>query len=296
MTPTDPVCGVIEAYRGAKTLKFWSTYSDPVTGTVAATIEGTTIATSSGSAANQAVAFTAGQAVVTAKYKDVGEIQISMVDDSQLEPVAGITGVTGLFVSLPADFVVTTVEDASTNPNPGASVPAGAIFVKAGEAFHVTLESRDSEGSLTPNYGNESTPEATKLTPLLVAPAGQSIGTIGNDSALSAIAPAGTFKGTTLYWDEVGAMQAQPSVADADYLGAGDVTGTTSATVGRFVPDHFDAVWTTPPTLRTKCSTFTYMGQQFDYLTPPVVTGDGEECTGHDDTELHGRLVQDLGR
>ncbi|MEE9281383.1 MAG: DUF6701 domain-containing protein [Myxococcota bacterium] len=103
--------------------------------------------------------------------------------------------------------------------------------------------------------------------------------TIGNDSALSAIAPAGTFKGTTLYWDEVGAIQLQASVADADYLGAGDVTGTASATVGRFLPDHFDAV-PNSPTLRTGCSTFTYMGQDFDYLTVPVVTATAKSVQG----------------
>ena len=126
VTPTDPVCGVIEAYRGAKTLKFWSTYSDPSSGTVAATIDGTTIATSSGSAANQAVAFTAGQALVTAKYKDVGEIQISMMDDSPVEPAAGITGVTNLFVSMPADFVVTTVGGRLHEPQPpGRQSPQG---------------------------------------------------------------------------------------------------------------------------------------------------------------------------
>ena len=38
-------------------------------------------------------------------------------------------------------------------------------------------------------------------------------------SAFVGQAPAGTFKGTTFYWDEVGAIRLRASVADADYLG-----------------------------------------------------------------------------
>ena len=32
-TPTDPTCGIIEAYDGGKNLKFWSTYAEPGSGT-----------------------------------------------------------------------------------------------------------------------------------------------------------------------------------------------------------------------------------------------------------------------
>ncbi len=39
-TPTDPVCGIIEGYTGAKSLKFWSQYVDPGTGTRNVTIDG----------------------------------------------------------------------------------------------------------------------------------------------------------------------------------------------------------------------------------------------------------------
>lgn len=77
-TPTDPVCGIIESYAGAKDLKFWSSYVDPVAGTITPTVDALGIAAAEAAAAAQLVNFVNGQAAVTAKYKDVGRIQISV--------------------------------------------------------------------------------------------------------------------------------------------------------------------------------------------------------------------------
>jgi MSHA biogenesis protein MshQ len=148
------------------------------------------------------------------------------------------------------------------------------VFVAAGAAFHVTVEARDSEGALTPNYGNEASAEGIKLqASTLVAPAGGQNGTandgaIGNASAFSSIAPAGTFKGTTFYWDEVGAIRLTASVSDSDYLDTGNVTGGESGDVGRFNPDHFDTSINTPQ-FTTACAvgSFTYLGQDFSFTS-----------------------------
>ena len=75
-TPTHPECGVIENYSGARNLKFWSSYLDPGTGSIAVGIDGIAAATAEASATPQPVAFVNGQAAVIAKYKDVGLIQI----------------------------------------------------------------------------------------------------------------------------------------------------------------------------------------------------------------------------
>jgi MSHA biogenesis protein MshQ len=48
-TPTDPVCGIIEGYDGAKSLKFWSSYNDPATGTLAVNVNGSAVAGAEGS-------------------------------------------------------------------------------------------------------------------------------------------------------------------------------------------------------------------------------------------------------
>jgi len=270
-TDTDPECGIIETYDGDKAVKFWSTYASPSSGTVQVTVDGNAVATSEGAASPQTVSFSNGQAVVSAKYKDVGRIQILLKDDTVLEPVGGIQGATINFVVKPADFVVTQVERTSDGfDNPGSDVPAEPAFMVAGDPFTVAVEVRDAEGSRTPNYGNESTPEGIEIVASsLVAPVGgrngsNNDGVIINGTAFSAVAPAGTFRCTTCAWDEVGAIRLTASVADGSYLGTGDVTGSESGVVGRFTPDHFTVSPNTPQ-FATACGTFTYVGQAFDY-------------------------------
>ena len=278
-TATDPTCGIIESYTGANNLKFWSTYSDPSSGTLSVSINGGSIASVEAGAVAQAVTFASGQATVSAKYKDVGRIQISMKDDTAAAPAGGIRGATALFVVKPADFAILSVQRPDTSPNPGASTPSGAIFVAAGSAFRVTVEVRDAEGTRTPNYGNESTPEGLLLTAsTLVAPVGgrngsNDDGAIGNGSSSIATTPAGTFSGASFSWDEVGAIRLRASVADASYLAAGDVLGTESGDVGRFTPSDFEVAVDTAPVFATACASggFSYQGQPFLYGTAPVL-------------------------
>jgi hypothetical protein len=281
-TPDDPICGVIEAYAGAKALKFWSTYVDPGSGTRQVTIDGSGIATSEPAAAAQAVNFVSGQGVVLAKYKDVGRILIGLKDDAPPEPIGGIAGAAGPFVVKPADLLITAIERPDTSPNPGTSVPTDPdFFVTAGGPFQVTVEARDAEGDLTPSFGNETAAEGILLTAsTLVAPAGgrngsADDGAILNGTAFTPDGPAGRFSGTTFAWDEVGAMRLTASIADGDYLGAGDVTGTESGVVGRFIPDYFD-VLPNAPAFRAGCvaGAFTYLEQPFDFAvgSEPVLS------------------------
>jgi MSHA biogenesis protein MshQ len=79
----------------------------------------------------------------------------------------------------------------------------------------------------------------------------------------------------TVSWPEVGIIQLTPHILDGDYLGAGDVLGTTTPNVGRFYPDHFTTAVSNGdfangcPTCPTP---FTYLGQGFSYATAPTVT------------------------
>ncbi len=278
-TPTDTQCGVIESYTGAKTLRFWTTYADPTTGTVRPTVGGTSIGSNEAGAVAIGVTFTNGQASVSAKYKDVGRIQIEMKDINSGGPATGIRGATNPFVWRPADFVITQVLRASDNfANPGTSTPTGTIFVGAGRAFGVKVQVRDAEGSLTPNYGRETSPEGLRLTAsTLVAPVGgrngsANNGAIGNATAFGTVdqngnaTAAGEFYGGTFSWDEVGAIRLRTNVADASYLGTGDVSGTESGTVGRFTPASFTVTLNTPRFVAS-CSagSFTYLGAPFSY-------------------------------
>ena len=74
----------------------------------------------------------------------------------------------------------------------------------------------------------------------------------------------------------------KPTVGDADYLGVGNVTGTTTGNVGRFFPDHF-AVTRNSPTFNPACTagSFTYVGQPFAYATAPVLTVTARNASGN---------------
>ncbi len=273
-TPNDPVCGIIEAYTGTKNLKFWFDYVDPVAGSVAATIDSAGIPASEAAASNQSVTFANGQAAVTGKYKDVGLLRISVKDDSQAHPdlPTGIRGATADFVVKPFRFVLSNVEDGSGNPNPAAADASGPAFVAAGTSFSATVTSLDAEGDVTPNYGQEIVPESVLLTPTLVRPTGGNNPVIGAPTGFGPFA-SGQATGTDFSWPEVGIITLTPSVRDGDYLGAGDVSGSTTGNVGRFHAHHFTTTLNVP-TFATGCAagSFTYVGQPFNYSSAPVVT------------------------
>ena len=273
-TPTDSQCGVIETYTGAKSLKFWSTYGNPSTGTRQVTINGTSIATVEAASAFQSVTFTNGQAVVTAKYKDAGSLAISMKDTTAHPDLPnGIRGSTGTFVSRPATFQLSGIQRTDTAAaNPGASTATGAVFIAAGRPFTATVTALDAEGSTTPNFGKETPAESVRLAPNLVLPASGTLGAVSSTTGFASFTN-GVSTGTDFAYFEVGIVTFTPRIADGDYLGAGDVAGTTSGNVGRFIPNDF-LVTTNTPLFLTACSAgaYTYLGQPFSYSVAPVFT------------------------
>ena len=273
-TPGDAACGIIETYTGSKTLGFWATRQDPASGTIVPTIDGLAIGVVEGGATDTSVTFVDGQAAVLAKYKDVGLIQISMKDTSPTDPDLpnGIRGATSGFVVKPYDFLLSNIEDASSNPNPGSADASGDIFVAAGESFSATVTARDAEGSVTPNYGQESIAESVSLVPSLVAPAGGNLPAVAASTGFASFAN-GVSTGNDFSWPEVGVITLQPEVGDGDYLGAGNVTGVATGNVGRFIPHRFETSLNTP-TFGTACAAgnFTYLGQPFSYTSAPEVT------------------------
>ena len=273
-TPTDATCGIIAGYAGAKSLKFWSTYVNPASGTKQATINGTSSATVEGSSSAQSVTFTAGQATVTANYKDVGSLSLSMKDATTGNPglPTGIRGTTGTFVSRPYDFVLSNIKRTSDNfANPGASTAGGTVFTGAGRAFTVTVTSTEAGGAATPNYGQETPAESVKMDVSLVIPSSG-----GNGPAISGTFGAfsgGAATGTAFSWAEAGIVNLKPRVFDGDYLGSGDFIGSLSGNVGRFTPDHFSTSLNTP-VFGTGCSAgaYTYIGQPFTFTVAPVIS------------------------
>jgi len=202
----------------------------------------------------------------TFNYTDVGKIRLwARYPATSTSPT--VAGSSSLFVVKPAGFVLTEIKPTAnqagrcavaTTPPPAVTCSSAAsdsaLFAKAGEAFSVTVTAVNGSGNATPNYGKEATAETVKLTPAKVSAAMSSVPAVaGSFGAFSS----GVASGTAFSWGEVGIITLTPSVGDADYLGAGDVTGTTSGNIGRFVPDHLTAVVTDG----CVAGTYTYSGQ-----------------------------------
>lgn len=246
-TPTDASCGIIEAYNGNKAITFTHGYSDPTTGTVSPTIDAQSIASAI------TVNFVNGQASVVEKYKDVGEIILSARDGQ-------LIGLSNPFVVRPAYFDIALGTDWQSEDGLGNPDPDGSVFAVAGSNFSVEVTARDSEGDLTPNYGNEATAEGIALTYSLAAPlAGDTGSLIGS---LTKNTLTNVFEGN-YQWSEVGIIDLIADVADGQYLEEGGAA-TTLNHVGRFVPDSFNV--TASILNRTDSNTQPLCGDTFTFL------------------------------
>lgn len=178
-----------------------------------------------------------GSAPITVRYDDVGQITLNA--SKTVVPFGGATAVTlngssNVFVVRPHHFDLSAIMQTAVPHlvNPAAADAAGARFVKAGEQFSVTVTAKNALGDTAANYGRETVPENVRLVSALAGglgltsnpPVSGSFGTFSN----------GTATGTAFTWNEAGIIRLAPSVGDGDYLGSGDVTGTTSGNVGRF--------------------------------------------------------------
>jgi hypothetical protein len=208
-------------------------------------------------------------------YADVGQIELWMRNAA----ATGQRGTSGTFVQKPAGFTLSEIKPSAnaagrcavaTSPAPTVTCAAvasdAAKFVAAGEAFSATVTALTSTGVAAPNYGKEKIPEGVLLSPAnAVAGMVTAPDIIGDFGAFSG----GVATGTAFSWPEVGIITVNPIVKDGNYLGVGNVTGTTSSKVGRFYPDHFDTVATglmSCPTglCTTPISTMVYSGQGFN--------------------------------
>ncbi|MDP1538284.1 MAG: LamG-like jellyroll fold domain-containing protein [Burkholderiales bacterium] len=218
----------------------------------------------------------------TFSYPDVGQMRLHARHN-----IAGsgdyMSGSSSNFVVKPAGFTVTNIlRTADSFANPGAADAGGAVFMKAGEAMTLTATAVNSLGAATPNYGKEAVAEGVRLTSALAPGLGLSNDPgLGNGTIAGSAFTAGSATVTNVTWGEVGIITITPSVGDTDYLGAGEVTGTTTGNIGRFTPHHFDATPNTPA-FAAACGPggFTYMGQPFVYSVAPTLTVTARNLAG----------------
>lgn len=211
-----------------------------------------------------------GNAPFTFNYSDAGQVRLYASKAAGGLLLSTLTGSTNAFVVKPGGFVLSGIMQAAVPNlvNPVAPDAAGAKFVKAGEAFAVTVTATTSGGTVTPNYGQEITPESVKLTSALVA----GLGLTNNPAIVGAFGAFtnGVATGSTFSWNEAGIITLTPSILSGNYLAsAGDTTGTVSSNVGRFYAAQFvlsagvianrtDIAACPAP---AGCGAFTYMGE-----------------------------------
>ena len=264
-----------------RSVALWANYQNPASGTLPLKVNGVNIETTATPlyTSTFSMAFNnSGVALLTSvQYDDVGLMQLNgrYVGSSANTPpdVGMIVLGSDTFVVKPDHFDLTGIQQTAVPNlvNPAAADASGNKFVKAGEQFTVTVTAKNVLGVTTPNYGQETTPESVKLTSTVVAGLGLAYNpTIGGSFGAFT---SGVATGTTFSWDEVGIITLTPSIGDGDYLGAGNVTGTVSGNVGRFIPDHFEVTGSNG-TMAAACSSgsFTYTGQAMGYGTAPSLT------------------------
>lgn len=231
-----------------------------------------------------------GEAPFTLNYSDVGQVRLHARYNIPLpngNPSGNLmTGSSNAFVVRPFDFIVSNVErtaDGFDNPTPAADDPNDPLFIAAGSAFSATVTSVNAAGVATPNYGREVVPETARLISALYPGLNLTANpAITNLTAFGAFS-GGSATGTTFSWGEVGIINLTAGVGDLDYLGIGNVTGTTATRVGRFRPFDFGVSLNTPE-FASFCgsggSAFTYVGQNFNYTTVPVITVTARNAQG----------------
>ena len=203
-----------------------------------------------------------GNAPFTFNYSDAGQVALWF---SATAGSATLNGSSNAFVVKPGGFVVSSIKQTALPNlvNPVATGPAGAKFVKAGEAFSATVTATTSTGATAYSYGRETSAEGVVLTHTLVQPVGGATGSLANGTIPGSSFANGVGTASTLTWSEVGIISLNAAVADGDYLGAGNVSGSSSGNVGRFYPDHFDTVVTAGCVPGGSLTSFTYSGQPY---------------------------------
>ncbi len=276
---TTSTAACTAAMMGANTVNFAYECNDPTTCSSSnlMTITGsaaTTIQRNNNGAALSYVSVpmtfdASGNAPFTLNFADVGKTTLWV--SKTIAPTT-FTGTSGNFVTKPYSFTMSAIKTTATSfANPAAANSGGTVFIKAGDAFTVTVTANAFSGAsplpAAPNYGKEVTPETVKLTAALVGGLGlTNIPALNNSTAFAAFTN-GVATGTTFSWDEVGIITLTPSVGDASYLGVGDVTGSTTPTgaatpnVGRFIPYKFGITAGGVTHACTAVTPFTYFGQ-----------------------------------
>jgi hypothetical protein len=238
-----------------------------------------------------------GEAPFTLSYSDAGQVTLAAKYNIPLGSGAGsgntMTGA-GVFVVRPYTLKLSNIKRSSDNfANPAASTATGTVFIGAGQSFTTTVTASNYQGNATPNFGQELSPATVTLTSALVLPTSGHNPTVNGSYGTFT---SGAATGSGFNWPEVGIITLTPGVSN--YLSSNTaVVGTTSANIGRFIPNNF-ATSVSTPVFATGCNVagsapgFTYIGQPFTYMTVPVITATAMALGGTATQNYTGSLMR----
>ncbi|RLE22006.1 MAG: hypothetical protein DRJ08_04770, partial [Acidobacteria bacterium] len=272
----DPQSGQCTAldYSGTKTIDATLFYNDPSSGSTPFILDGNNV-TSSGTSIQ--LNFTNSTATVSATYNDAGKIWFRLTDSAE-----NITGDSAVFVVKPWAYSVTA------DGNPGAADASGNVFCAAGDTFTLQIKAvcwnsaDDTDNDLVPDSGadlSDNTVTANysasvTVSHSLTAPSG---GAAGNLTGIPGTISDGELTAANTVYDEVGIITI--TVDTADYLGAGDVSGT-SGDIGRFTPKYIDIpTFVQNPACTAGAHPFTYAEEPFSIDTTLTAKATGGTVT-----------------
>lgn len=274
---TTQTCTANSDFANTNTMvNFWSSYSNPVSGTEQIDLSGTSIATSSPGTGILLSFDAAATANFTVTYPDAGQMLLNARFDGTVGAADEGLVLFGndSFVARPVGLCVES-NDANADCTTGASC---SVFRKVDQDFNLNVRAVcwESAGDTDFCSGNQTTPNYEQsgipITHNLVAPVGGSLGAIGVGSVDMVDADSGNHVITNQNVSEVGAFTFE--AAPPDYFGE-SLPAATSNNIGRFIPDHFTVAANTPifsEGCMAGAADFTYLGQDFGYLIDPVWT------------------------
>jgi MSHA biogenesis protein MshQ len=219
-----------------KTLKFWTDYISPNSGTqqVSLTQNATThvLATTEGTPVT--VAFDAnGEAVFNVNYADAGQLSLNASHDGTGDQ-AGLRMLgSDVFVNVPAKLIV---ESNDSNADCASNDANCTRFKAAGEKFNFSVSATCSDNRITPNFEMNNIPltvNTIKPTLETVAPV-----TLGVDNINVIDTDNGKHTNSEQTISEVGVFTITATPTAEGYFNETVPVGT-STNIGRFIPDHF---------------------------------------------------------
>lgn len=269
------VCSVLTGFTGNKNLKAWFTVNhdpfespglsdNPNTGLGLA---GTVITNTTQPAANNllSLGFSSGVANFNVTHLDVGEILgIDFLHDEapydgSASGINALNGSTSGFVVTPSQINVSAT---AANSACVSGDHTCSKFVSAGSNFDMQASAVCADTSVTVAQSYEST---VPLSLSLVAPVSGAVGLLTVTSVAFNDAANGNVVETGQQISEVGVFTI--TATPPNYFGQ-TILLTTSANIGRFIPDYFE-VTPSNGTLASTCGTFSYIGQNVGYSTAP---------------------------